>query len=74
MTPQFGLPTEGGHLTATCAIAIVLALTYVLAHIVYNLYFHPLASFPGPLLARSSLEAGSTVEFTTNTRYTVKAL
>ncbi|KEQ98176.1 hypothetical protein AUEXF2481DRAFT_72492 [Aureobasidium subglaciale EXF-2481] len=55
MTPQFGLPTERGHITAACAIATVLALIYVLAHIVYNLYFHPLASFPGPFLARSSL-------------------
>lgn len=31
------------------------ALTYTVSAIIYNLYFHPLAKFPGPILARASL-------------------
>ncbi|KAI1880211.1 hypothetical protein JX265_001832 [Neoarthrinium moseri] len=28
---------------------------YAVGHVIYNLYFHPLRDYPGPLLARSSL-------------------
>ncbi|GME44582.1 putative cytochrome P450 [Neofusicoccum parvum] len=37
------------------AIALLGLVAYFSATIVYNLYFHPLASFPGPFLARSTL-------------------
>ncbi|KAI0427719.1 isotrichodermin C-15 hydroxylase [Xylaria sp. FL1042] len=35
-------------------LALAGTLIYAAAHVVYNLYFHPLASFPGPLLRRIS--------------------
>lgn len=31
------------------------SLVYVIAYTIYNLFFHPLRNFPGPLLARASL-------------------
>ncbi|CAJ2514068.1 Uu.00g021870.m01.CDS01 [Anthostomella pinea] len=35
--------------------ALAFALTAAVLHIIYNLYFHPLAKFAGPFWARSSL-------------------
>lgn len=40
---------------AVILLGVALGLSYVLYTFVYNLYFHPLASFPGPLLARVSV-------------------
>ncbi|KAI0145606.1 cytochrome P450 [Xylariaceae sp. FL1272] len=40
---------------ALAATFITLASTYLTAFWFYNLWFHPLAKFPGPLLARASL-------------------
>ncbi|TVY81084.1 Cytochrome P450 monooxygenase aclL [Lachnellula suecica] len=37
----------------TC-ISIALVVTTIGTKAVYNLYFHPLRSYPGPLLARAS--------------------
>lgn len=36
-------------------LAALAALLYSIAHAIYNLYFHPLSKFPGPLLHRASL-------------------
>ncbi|KAK4210842.1 cytochrome protein [Rhypophila decipiens] len=36
-------------------LLLFLTTTYTVGVAIYNLYFHPLASFPGPFLARSSL-------------------
>lgn len=36
------------------AIFLLFALTYYVALIVYRLWFHPIANFPGPLLARTT--------------------
>lgn len=37
------------------ALAVPLAiLLWAVGKVVYNVYFHPLASYPGPLLARST--------------------
>lgn len=30
-------------------------LAYVISHVIYNLYFHPLRDYPGPFWARASL-------------------
>ncbi|KAH6660272.1 cytochrome P450 [Truncatella angustata] len=38
----------------TIATVVVFWLTYFISNIIYNLYFHPLARFPGPLLMRVS--------------------
>lgn len=44
------------NLTAGNAITtiVVLWLSYFISNVVYNLFFHPLARFPGPLLMRIS--------------------
>ncbi|KAF9634223.1 Cytochrome P450 [Lasiodiplodia theobromae] len=47
-----GLASKPGALGAACLGTVIL---YVVSWMIYNLYFHPLASFPGPWLARSSL-------------------
>lgn len=36
------------------ALAIALLFSHVLVTAIYNLYFHPLAKFPGPFLAKLS--------------------
>ncbi|KAI1858902.1 uncharacterized protein JN550_012361 [Neoarthrinium moseri] len=38
-----------------CTYIVVLCAVYIGCQAVYNIWFHPLAKFPGPLLARSSL-------------------
>lgn len=38
----------------TFVTAGALWLTYLVSNVVYNLYFHPLRKFPGPLLMRAS--------------------
>ncbi|KAL2829469.1 cytochrome P450 [Aspergillus cavernicola] len=34
---------------------LTISVGYLLARIIYNVYFHPLAHFPGPFLARSTM-------------------
>ncbi|KAJ2998225.1 hypothetical protein NUW58_g390 [Xylaria curta] len=36
-------------------ILAILSIVYVVLHIAYNLWLHPLSKFPGPLLGRSTL-------------------
>ncbi|KAK2753895.1 hypothetical protein FQN54_007254 [Arachnomyces sp. PD_36] len=47
-------PTEQIYTQGLVGI-FTLAALYCITYMVYNLYFHPLACYPGPLLARSSL-------------------
>ncbi|CAG8952058.1 hypothetical protein HYFRA_00000794 [Hymenoscyphus fraxineus] len=44
-----------GLFLATLFLGFELSLVYFFANVIYNLYFHPLAHFPGPFLARSTL-------------------
>ncbi|KAH8160454.1 hypothetical protein CIB48_g7779 [Xylaria polymorpha] len=43
-----------GNLMSLAGLILASTLLYTAFHVVYNLYFHPLASFPGPLLRRVS--------------------
>ena len=36
-------------------VGLAQTLAWMMRHVVYNLYFHPLANFPGPCWARASL-------------------
>jgi hypothetical protein len=36
-----------------------LFFTFLFTRIIYNIYFHPLARFPGPFLARATLVSSS---------------
>jgi cytochrome P450 len=42
--------TMGGLLLPALAASVVLGTVYTVVRVVYNLYFHPLAKFPGPKL------------------------
>ncbi|KAI3319555.1 isotrichodermin C-15 hydroxylase [Xylariaceae sp. AK1471] len=42
------------NLTSITGLAVIGTLIYLTTHVIYNLYFHPLASFPGPFLRRLS--------------------
>ncbi|KAI0483447.1 cytochrome P450 [Xylaria cf. heliscus] len=48
---------QWSQLSATVALKFILTLIglWTVQHIIYNLYFHPLANYPGPLLARITL-------------------
>ncbi|KAH0293761.1 putative cytochrome P450 [Aureobasidium namibiae CBS 147.97] len=46
---------KGLDIISILSVGFLLASLYISCHMVYNLYFHPLASFPGPFWARSSL-------------------
>ncbi|KAF2823032.1 cytochrome P450 [Ophiobolus disseminans] len=47
--------TTGANFTALLKISALLLLGYVFTKIVYNVFLHPLRSYPGPLLARATL-------------------
>ncbi|KIA75979.1 cytochrome P450 [Aspergillus ustus] len=52
--PSPGVPAPWS--LSTCYPALFgLIIAYTIGQAVYNLYFHPLAHFPGPFLARASL-------------------
>lgn len=48
------LPNVSLAVTGACLAGTAL-LAYAVCTAVYNLWFHPLANYPGPLLARASL-------------------
>ncbi|ROV92820.1 hypothetical protein VPNG_09090 [Cytospora leucostoma] len=54
MAPMLGSFYEYLTLSRISVAGAVLAVTLSLAQFIYNVYFHPLASFPGPLLWRGS--------------------
>jgi hypothetical protein len=39
------------ELTALIVLSIAALLTWVIATVIYRIFFHPLAAFPGPQLA-----------------------
>jgi hypothetical protein len=40
------------HTRTLVAVAFATAVAYVVYAVIYNVYFHPLAKFPGPPVAR----------------------
>ncbi|MCJ1430519.1 hypothetical protein MMC29_008437 [Sticta canariensis] len=44
---------ENRNVPAVFSLMLLLSLLYALGKAVYNIYFHPLRSFPGPLAARA---------------------
>ncbi|KAK2610031.1 hypothetical protein N8I77_003491 [Diaporthe amygdali] len=55
MTITGSYSSLGMESPSTVAAILALCILYTAYHVLYNVFFHPLASFPGPLLARSSL-------------------
>ncbi|KAL3458995.1 cytochrome P450 [Aspergillus heterothallicus] len=54
-SPAVGaLLTAGAHLGRIVFSSVVIALTIIVISVVYNLFFHPLRQYPGPLFARAS--------------------
>ncbi|KAH9908004.1 putative cytochrome P450 [Xylariomycetidae sp. FL2044] len=54
MTQLLDLPARGGHVWLYAACAVGLLAVWQATTIVYNLYFHPLRDYPGPLLQAAS--------------------
>ncbi|KAK3321733.1 putative cytochrome P450 [Apodospora peruviana] len=48
------LPTFNLNATSVCLVLALVTLTYHTIRTIYNLYFHPLAKYPGPLLYRAT--------------------
>jgi hypothetical protein len=46
------LTYESGALPALLSTVLATVIAYAVFEIVYNVYFHPLANFPGPPIAR----------------------
>ncbi|KAI3396494.1 hypothetical protein diail_12114 [Diaporthe ilicicola] len=51
--PSLGLVLKSPSVVAILSLAC--CIVYTGYYVLYNIFFHPLAKFPGPLLARSSL-------------------
>jgi hypothetical protein len=46
---------ENGALTVLVSAALAAVIAYAVYAVVYNVYLHPLAKFPGPPLARTTI-------------------
>mgnify|MGYP004549414351 CR=1 FL=1 len=57
---------DNGTVGVLLSTALATAVTYALYTVIYNLYFHPLAKFPGPRSAATTIYWKAYVECIAN--------
>lgn len=57
---------ENGAMAVLLSAVLGAIIAYAVYTVIYNVYFHPLAKFPGPLIARTTIYWKAYVECIAN--------